>query len=110
MATISIGKKHHYSHKKAKEVADKIAKDLKQRFELAYAWDGDHVNFERPGVTGRMLVGKDRISLDVRLGFLLTPLKGAIEREIHAQLDELITEDKPAAAPAARGRAAHKKA
>ena len=106
MATISIGKKHHYSHKKAKEVADKIAKDLKQRFELAYAWDGDHVNFERPGVTGRMLVGKDRISLDVRLGFLLTPLKGAIEREIHAQLDELITEDKPAA----RGRATHKKA
>lgn len=106
MATISIGKKHHYSHKKAKEVADKIAKDLKQRFELAYAWDGDHVNFERPGVTGRMLVGKDRISLDVRLGFLLTPLKGAIEREIHAQLDELIIEDKPAA----RGRAAHKKA
>ena len=106
MATISIGKKHHYSHKKAKEVADKIAKDLKQRFELAYAWDGDHVNFERPGVTGRMLVGKDRISLDVRLGFLLTPLKGAIEREIHAQLDELIIEDKPAA----RGRATHKKA
>ena len=110
MATISIGKKHHYSHKKAKEVADKIARDLKKRFELAYAWDGDHVNFERPGVTGRMLVGKDRISLDVRLGFLLTPLKGAIEREIHAQLDELITEDKASAAPAARGRATHKKA
>jgi putative polyhydroxyalkanoate system protein len=109
MATISIGKKHHYSHKKAKEVAEKIAKDLRKRFDLAYAWDGDHVDFERPGVSGRMLVGKDRISLDVSLGFLLTPLKGAIEREIHAQLDELITEDKPSAAPAARGRAPHKK-
>ena len=103
MATISIGKKHHYSHKKAKEVADKIAKDLKQRFELAYAWDGDHVNFERPGVTGRMLVGKDRISLDVRLGFLLTPLKGAIEREIHAQLDKLIDEPKGGEPPRKRG-------
>jgi putative polyhydroxyalkanoate system protein len=102
MATISIGKKHHYSHKKAKEVADKIAKDLKQRFELAYAWDGDHVNFERPGVTGRMLVGKDRISLDVRLGFLLTPLKGAIEREIHAQLDKLIDDPKGGEPPKKR--------
>jgi putative polyhydroxyalkanoate system protein len=94
MATISIAKKHHYTHKKAKDVAEKIAKDLKRRFELDYAWDGDHVAFERPGVSGRMLVEKDRIALDVRLGFLLTPLKGAIEREIHAQLDLLITEDK----------------
>jgi len=102
MSTISIAKKHHYSHKKAKEVAEKIAKDLKKRFELAYAWHGDHVDFERPGVSGRMLVDKDRIALDVRLGFLLTPLKGAIEREIHAQLDALITDDRPAPKPAAR--------
>jgi putative polyhydroxyalkanoate system protein len=99
MSRISIAKTHHYTHKKAKEVAEKIAKDLRKRFDLAYAWDGDHVDFERPGVSGRMLVGKDRISLDVSLGFLLTPLKGAIEREIHAQLDTLIADDKPAAKP-----------
>jgi len=89
MATISIAKKHALSHKKAKEVAERIAKDLKKRFELDYAWEGDHVDFERPGVTGRMHVGKDRISLDVRLGLLLTPLKPAIEREITAQLDKM---------------------
>jgi putative polyhydroxyalkanoate system protein len=89
MATISIAKKHALSHKKAKEMADRIARDLKKRFELDYAWEGDHVDFERPGVTGRMHVGKDRISLDVRLGLLLTPLKPAIEREITAQLDKM---------------------
>jgi putative polyhydroxyalkanoate system protein len=109
MSTISIAKKHHYSHKKAKDVAEKIAKDLKRRFALDYAWEGDHVEFERPGVTGRMMVGKDRIALDVRLGFLLTPLKGAIEREIHAQLDKLIVDDKPANAPAAQKRPPRKK-
>lgn len=90
MAAISIAKKHTLTHKKAKVVADKIAKDLKQRFALDYAWDGDQVDFERPGVSGTMHVGKDSIALDVRLSFLLTPLKPAIEREIHAQLDRLI--------------------
>ena len=30
------------------------------------------------------------IELDVSLGFLLTPLKPAIEKEIHAQLDRLL--------------------
>jgi hypothetical protein len=36
-----------------------------------------------------MHVGKDQVSLDVRLGLLLSPIKPAIEREIHAQLDKL---------------------
>ena len=80
MPTISIAKKHSFTHRKAKDVAQRIAEDLKRRFELDYAWNGDDVEFERPGVSGRMHVGKKDISLDVHLGFLLTPLKPAIER------------------------------
>lgn len=90
MATISIARKHALSHKKAKDVAEKIAKDLEKRFELAWEWNGDHVDFERPGVSGRMLVGTDKIALDVSLGWLLTPLKGSFEKEINAQLDKLL--------------------
>ena len=89
MAVISVARKHKLSHRKAKDAAEKIAKELKQRFSLDYAWDGDDVDFERPGVSGRMHVGKDTISLDVNIGFLLTPLKPAIEREIHAALDSI---------------------
>lgn len=90
MATISIARKHALTHKKAKDVAEKIAKDLRKRFELDYAWEGDHIVFERPGVSGRMLIGEDKIRLDASLGWLLTPLKPAIEREIVAQLDKLV--------------------
>ena len=90
MATISMARKHSLTHKKAKAVAEKIAKDLRKRFELEYAWNGDHIEFERPGVTGRMAVGKEKIALDVNLGWLLTPLKPTIEKEIAAQLDRLI--------------------
>lgn len=91
MAVISIAKQHALSHSKAKDVAESIAMDLKKRFDLDYAWLGDDVDFRRPGVAGRMHVGKDTISLDVRLGLLLTPLKPAIEREIHAALDKLVS-------------------
>ena len=92
MPTITIARKHTLPQKKAKDVADKIAKDLHKRFELAYEWDGDCVEFERPGVTGQMQVSKDQIKLDVNLGWLLTPLKPHIEREINAQLDKLLKE------------------
>ncbi len=90
MATISIARKHSLTHKKARDVAERIAKDLKKRFDLDYAWDGEHIDFERPGLTGRMQVGRDRILLDVHLGLLLGMLKPTIEREIHAQLDKLL--------------------
>ena len=90
MAVISIAKKHALSHRSAKSVADRIARDLTKRFELDYAWNGDPVDFERPGISGRMYVGKDAISLDVKLGLLLTPLKPAIEREIPSTLDKLV--------------------
>ncbi len=90
MATISIARKHALTHKKAKEVAEKIAKDLNKRFDLDYAWNGNQIEFERPGVSGSMVVGKDKIALDVNLGWLLTPLKPLFEKEISAQLDKLV--------------------
>jgi putative polyhydroxyalkanoate system protein len=89
MARISIGKRHQLTHKAARAVAERLARDLAKRFDLACRWDGDRVHFERTGVSGSMHVGASEITLDVRLGLLLTPLKPAIEREIHAQLDKL---------------------
>jgi len=90
MATISMTRKHSLTHKKAKAAAEKIAKDLHKRFGLDYEWSGDIIEFERPGVTGQMSVGKDKIALEVSLGWLLTPLKPAFEREITAHLDKLV--------------------
>lgn len=90
MATISIARKHAMTPKKAKEVAQKIAKDLNKRFDLECTWTGNKVDFERPGVSGCMVVGKDKIALDVNLGWLLTPLKPLFEKEISAQLDKLV--------------------
>ena len=90
MGTISIAKDHALSLKKAKEVAEKIAKELRERFDLDYAWVGNRIDFERLGVSGQLVVGRQDIVLDVKLGLLLTPFKGTIEREIIAQLDRLV--------------------
>jgi putative polyhydroxyalkanoate system protein len=90
MASISITRKHSLSHKKAKDVAEKIAKDLRKRFDLDYEWHGDHIDFERPGVSGQLHVSKDKIRIDVQLGLLLGMLKPTIEREIDVQMDKLL--------------------
>jgi putative polyhydroxyalkanoate system protein len=88
VAAIRISKKHHLSHKKAKEAAEKVALDLKKRFELDYAWKGDNIQFQRPGLTGALHVGKGEVRLNCELGFMLSLLKPTIEGEVHEQFDK----------------------
>ena len=90
MPSISIRRRHSLDHKKAKAAAQKIARDLDERFELAHEWKGDEIVFERPGLSGRLHVGKNELRLDVELSFLLLPLKGPIEHAIHKELDTIL--------------------
>ena len=89
MSTIAIKRRHSLDHKRAKAAAEKIARDLEKRFDLDYSWDGDRIAFQRPGLSGTLQVGKTDVRLDVELSFLLTPLKGPIERAINKELDAL---------------------
>jgi putative polyhydroxyalkanoate system protein len=88
MATLSITKKHHLSHKKAKEAAQKVAEDLRERFDLQFTWHGDRVDFARPGLSGVLHIDKDSVRLDCKFGFLLAMLKPAIEKEVHREFDK----------------------
>jgi putative polyhydroxyalkanoate system protein len=88
MALIAIEKKHSLSHPKAKAAAEKVAADLRERFDLEYAWKGDHIVFNRPGLTGALHVDKKAVRLDCQLGFMLSLLKPNIEAEVHKQFDK----------------------
>ena len=94
MAVIAIAKKHHLSHKKAKEAAGKVADDLNARFDLDYEWKGDHIEFRRPGLAGSLHVAKDSVRLDCELGFMLSLLKPTIEVEVHKQFDKYFGKSK----------------
>ena len=88
MARMSIAKKHRLSHKKAREAAQKVADDLKKRFDLNYAWRGNEIEFHRPGLSGTMHVGKDEVRLDCELGILLSFLRTKLESEIDKEFEK----------------------
>jgi putative polyhydroxyalkanoate system protein len=87
MARMSIARKHGLTHKKAKEAAQKVADELRARFELNYAWRGNDIEFDRPGLSGRMHVGKDEVRLDCELGMLLSLLRSKLESEIDKEFE-----------------------
>ena len=89
MADIDLQRVHNLGLKAARVAADKMAEDLGEKFDLRGDWDGDVLNFHRPGVTGTLAItGKD-LHLTVSLGFLLKAMKGSIERAVLHELDTL---------------------
>ncbi|NJN47049.1 MAG: poly(3-hydroxybutyrate) depolymerase [Candidatus Competibacteraceae bacterium] len=92
MSHINIRRQHTLSRAKARGLAEAVVVDLDERFSLHHYWEDDTLFFERSGVNGRMDITPDEIHINVRLGFLLLPLKSRFETAIHDYLDEL-TED-----------------
>ena len=88
MSNIDVHAHHSLSHADAQQAADDLAADLAEKFDIDYGWDGDVINFERPGVHGQILVVGDEIRVQAYLGFLLAMLRGPIEQEIIRYLRE----------------------
>jgi len=86
--TIDIRKDHAKSLEDAQQVADELAQDLADKFSIQYHWDGDTIVFDRPGVSGEIDVDAKAVHVRAKLGFFLSYLEPAVEREINRYLDE----------------------
>lgn len=88
VSTIDIHAYHKLSHEEALNAADALSVDLASKFGIDYGWDEEVIHFERPGVSGQILVQDTELRIQANLGFMLMMLKGPIEQEIVRYLEE----------------------
>lgn len=88
MPKIDIRRPHQLSIPEARTVVDKVAARMREKFGMDGHWQGDVLQFSRPGVSGTITVGSDAIQVKAELGMMLAPLKGMVEQEIRRKLDE----------------------
>jgi putative polyhydroxyalkanoate system protein len=88
MSTIDIHAFHTLSHEEALNAADELSIDLAEKFGINYGWDEEVINFERPGVSGQILVQETELRIQADLGFMLMMLKSPIEQEIMRYLKQ----------------------
>jgi putative polyhydroxyalkanoate system protein len=88
MPKIDIRRPHQLSIEEARAVVDKVAARMQEKFGMAGQWQGDTLQFSRPGVSGTITVDSDAIQVKADLGMMLAPLKGMVEQEIRRKLDE----------------------
>jgi putative polyhydroxyalkanoate system protein len=100
MPDIRIHREHQLGLPKARKLAWQWAEHVEQKFEMECTViegeTSDTVEFERSGVSGRLVVAADHFDLEARLGLLLGAFAKTIQGEIEKELDALLAGGKPA--------------
>ena len=88
MPTIDITHAHSRPLAEAKQSVQRVADHIARKFDVACQWEGDVLKFKRSGVDGQIKVGPKQVHVTADLGFLLSALKGPVEREVNRYLAE----------------------
>ncbi len=88
MSDIDIRHPHALPLPQARAAIEDVATKLAEKFDVAHAWNGDVLSFNRSGVDGAIAVGADDVRVTAKLGFLLSAMRGPIEAEIRRVLAE----------------------
>src|SRR5437762_3545419 len=88
MATINIHRQHTLGKEGARHAVERVAQQLRNRLQTAYHWDGDSLIFSRSGADGRIEVDDREIAINIKLGLMLSPMKGIVEDQIERYLDQ----------------------
>ena len=87
MATIHVHRDHTLGRDGARREVEQIALQLKEKMQATYRWEGDRLLFERTGADGVIDVGEKDVDVKLDLGFMLSPMKGMIQKQIEEYLD-----------------------
>jgi len=82
MSLIHVKYKNSLNLEETRKRVEEVAKDLKKEYKIDYAWKGDRLLFKRSGAVGNLDIGDGFIELKIKLGVVLAPLKGKIEKTI----------------------------
>jgi putative polyhydroxyalkanoate system protein len=91
MANITIKRQHTLGRERARERVNEIAKSLQKQLNTTCKWQGDSMVFSRSGASGSLDVGEETIEVNVKLGMMLSPMKGSIQQAIEEQIDQALS-------------------
>jgi len=91
MSSIHIERTHDLGLESARAQVEELAQSLRDELQAEYEWNGDQLVFERPGASGTIDVGADRIDVHIELGWTLMLVSDMIEESINRRLDAALS-------------------
>lgn len=88
MAKVYIKRTHSLDQQHIRQQVQNLADKLTGELGVTCQWQGERLHFERSGAKGNILIGDDYLEFEIKLGMLLAPLKGKVEKSVTEYLDE----------------------
>ena len=84
---MNIRRSHNLGLDEARRRVDEVADDICGKYGLKSSWEGDELKIRGSGVNGCLRVAEHTVDIDVKLGFALSMMSGAIRSSIEESLD-----------------------
>ena len=88
MPAIDITRSHSLPLAEARAKVQRVADHIAEKFDVACTWEDNVLHFRRSGVDGQIRVSAKQVHVMAQLGFLLSALRGTVEREVNRYLDD----------------------
>ena len=82
---------HQLDQETVRDKVQELANMLVEKLSAEYQWEKDRLIFKRSGANGFVRIGNHEVEVEVKLGMMLRPLKGTIEKTITEYLNQRLT-------------------
>ena len=87
MSKVQITQRHHKPDDEVRDIVRSVEQELISRFGLATQWTDDRsVSFKRSGLSGELVMGPGRVTVNMKLGLVLGLYSRAIQTELERTL------------------------
>ncbi|RCU52874.1 MULTISPECIES: polyhydroxyalkanoic acid system family protein [Corallincola] len=92
MAAILLVRAHDLGHDKVRELSEKVADKLAEKYGIEWQWQEELLIFTHDGgADGHLRPTEHQLEISIKLGFMLSLFKDSIETSINEQLDRLLS-------------------
>ena len=91
MANIRVLRKHQLDLVDIRAKAEGLADQLAARFGGQHHWRENDLHYKRSGVDACIACSVEDIVVDIKLGMMMSAVRGIIEAEVKNSLDEHLT-------------------
>ena len=91
MSKILIEKNHNMDELQLQDLIERLGKKLKDKFGGDYQLESNLVHYTYHVADAKISFDKSMVKVEVKLGLLMSAIRGKIELEINSYLDDYIT-------------------
>jgi len=88
MSRIRLRREHDLTPDAVRQKVERIAEALAKKFDADCTWKGDLLTIDHPSVNGKVIVGRNDVVVEAKLGFLVAMFRDRVDSELTRILDK----------------------